>query len=50
MELGLKLLVYGEDVNYVYGGQYDTETPSAMLQPLNDVSKPIWEKWFEDEQ
>jgi len=48
MKLGIKLLVYGEDVNYVYGGQYDTETPSAMSQPLNDVSKPIWEKWFED--
>lgn len=48
MKLGIKLLVYGEDVNYIYGGKYDTETPSAMLQPLNDVVKPVWDKWFED--
>lgn len=48
MQLGIKLLVYGEDVNYTYGGKYNKETPSAMLQPLNDVVKPVWEKWFED--
>lgn len=39
-QLGLKLLVYGENVNYTYGGKYNEETPSAMLQPLNDVVKP----------
>ncbi len=50
MKLGLKLLVYGEDVNYTYGGQHDKETPSAMLQPLNDVSKPVWKEWFEDDE
>ena len=48
MKLGLELLVYGEDVNYTYGGKYNTETSSAMLQPLNDVVKPIWDKWLED--
>ena len=48
MQLNLKLLVYGEDVNYTYGGEHDIETSSAMLQPLNDVVKPVWEKWFED--
>jgi len=48
LKLGIKLLIYGEDVNYTYGGKYDTETPSAKLQPLNDVVKPIWEKWLED--
>ncbi len=48
MKLGLKLLVYGENVNYTYGGEYDVETPSAKLQPLNDVVKPIWDKWLED--
>ena len=47
MNLGIKLLVYGEDVNYVYGGKFDKETPSAMLQPLNDVVKPLWGEWFE---
>jgi N-acetyl sugar amidotransferase len=47
MKLGVKLLVYGEDVNYTYGGKYNKETPSAMLQPLNDVVKQMWDKWFE---
>ena len=48
IKLGVKLLIYGEDVNYMYGGKYDQETSSAMLQPLNDVSKPVWKEWFED--
>ena len=26
MQLDLKLLVYGEDVNFAYGGKYDVET------------------------
>ena len=50
IKMGLKLLVYGEDVNYTYGGEHDKETPSAMLQPKNDVAKPIWEEWFEDDE
>jgi len=41
MKLNLKLLIYGEDVNYTYGGKYDTETFSAKLQSKNDVVKPI---------
>jgi len=49
-KLSLHLLVYGENVNYTYGGKYDQETPSARLQPLNDVVKPIWNKWLEDGQ
>ena len=48
MKLGIKLLVYGEDVNYVYGGKFSDETPSAKLQPKNDVIKPVWDRWFED--
>jgi len=48
MKLNLKLLVYGENVNYTYGGKYDQETPSAKLQPLNDVVKPVLDKWLED--
>ncbi|MEG1692354.1 MAG: N-acetyl sugar amidotransferase [Bacteroidales bacterium] len=47
-KLGLKLLVYGENVNYTYGGKYNIETPSAKFQPMNDVVKPIWDKWLED--
>ena len=48
IQLGLKLLVYGENINYLYGGKYNQDIPSAMLQPLNDVVKPVWDKWFED--
>ena len=48
MQLGLKFLIYGEDTSYTYGGKYDKETPSAMLQPLNDVVKPVWDKWLEN--
>ena len=46
--LGLKLLVYGENVNYTYGGKYNEETPSAKFQSYNDVVKPVWDKWLED--
>lgn len=45
---GIELLVYGEDINYTYGGQYGTETPSALEQSKNDVVKPVWDIWFED--
>jgi N-acetyl sugar amidotransferase len=47
MKLGIKLLVYGEDVNYTYGGEFSNETPSAMLQPQNNVTKPVWDEWFD---
>ena len=50
MKLGIKMLVYGENVNYTYGGKYNIDIPSAMLQPLNDVVKPTWDKWLEDGQ
>ncbi len=49
-KFGIKLLIYGEDVNYTYGGKYDEEKASAKLQSLNDVVKPVWEKWLEDSQ
>ena len=48
VKLGIKLLVYGEDVNYTYGGEFNEETPSALKQPYNDVVKPVWDIWFED--
>ncbi len=50
MHLGVKLLVYGEDVNYTYGGKFKEENPSAMSQPSNDVVKPYWDKWLTDGQ
>ena len=48
MELGLKLLVYGEDVNYTYGGNYDQETSSALMQPMNEVVKSIHNEVIKD--
>lgn len=49
MKMGLKLLVYGENVNYEYGGTQKEETYSAKGIFGNDVVKPIdWELWLED--
>jgi N-acetyl sugar amidotransferase len=48
MNLGLHLLVYGEDINYTYGGKFNKETPSAMMQSSNDVVKPVWDMWFKE--
>lgn len=50
MKLGLKLLVYGENVNYEYGGAQREETPSAKKQRENDVVKPIdFSKWIDED-
>ena len=50
MQLGIKLLIYGENINYTYGGEHDKEVSSAMLQPLNDVVKQVdWNMWYDDE-
>lgn len=49
-KLGLKLLVYGENVNYEYGGNQREETYSAKRQRENDVVKPIdFSEWLDDE-
>ncbi len=49
MKMGLKLLVYGENVNYEYGGAQKEETYSAKGIFGNDVVKPInWSEWLED--
>jgi len=50
MQLGAKLLVYGEDVNFTYGGKQKKENPSALLQRENDVVKPVWDEWMKDGQ
>lgn len=50
MKLGLKLLVYGENVNYEYGGAQKEETYSAKSQFNNDVVKPIdFERWLDED-
>lgn len=41
IKMGIKLIVYGEDVNYTYGGFQDKEKASAKLQSKNNVVKPI---------
>lgn len=49
MKMGIKLLVYGENVNYEYGGSQKEETYSAKGIFGNDVVKPIdWNLWLED--
>ncbi len=48
MNLGLKLIFYGEDVNFTYGGKFNQETPSALSQPENGVNLPHWDKWLQD--
>jgi len=48
MNLGLKLLVYGEDVNFAYGGKSNEETSSAMMQPYNGVVQDYLKDWLEN--
>ncbi len=49
-QLGIKLLVYGENTTYAYGGKFMEETPSAMLQPFNGVVKPFSEEWLKNSE
>ena len=48
MQLGLKLLVYGENINYAYGGKFTEETSSAMLQPYNGVVQDSLKEWLDE--
>lgn len=48
IQLGLKLLVYGENVNYTYGGITNEDSPSAMLQPYNGVVQDYLKNWLDD--
>lgn len=50
-QLGIPLVVYGENTNYEYGGALGAkETYSALDQIKNDVVKPVpWEEWLDDE-
>ena len=49
IKLGVKLLVYGEDINYTYGGIQNEEKPSAMLQPYNKVCQPYAKDWLNED-
>lgn len=48
MQLGVKLLIYGEDVSYTYGGIDAEEKSSAMLQPYNGVIRDYLDNWLDD--
>lgn len=49
VKLNIPLVIYGEDTNYLYGGRHTDETPSAMKQITNDVSKLVdWDFWLDD--
>ncbi len=49
LKMGLKLLIYGENVNYEYGGNQKEEVYSAKKQFENDVVKPVdFSMWLDD--
>lgn len=49
IKLGIPLIVYGENINYEYGGAQTEETYSALDQVNNNVVKPIpWDYWLGD--
>jgi N-acetyl sugar amidotransferase len=50
LKMGIKLLVYGEDVNYTYGGKFNVETPSALKQIDNGIVEPMWNKWLDGKE
>lgn len=48
IDLGIPLIVYGENINYTYGGGQKDETPSAKEQINNDVVKKVdIESWLD---
>ena len=50
IKFGIPLIVYGENINYEYGGAQTKETYSALDQIHNDVAKPVpWNIWLDDE-
>ncbi len=50
IQLKTRLLVYGENVNYEYGGGQKKETYSAKRQIENDVVKPVdLTSWIDDD-
>jgi N-acetyl sugar amidotransferase len=50
IRMDIPLVVYGENINYEYGGSERVERPSALNQINNDVVKPVdWEFWLNDD-
>lgn len=49
VRMNIPLVIYGENINYEYGGMHVEETPSALDQISNDVVKPIpMQDWLGD--
>ena len=49
-QMKIPLVVYGENINYEYGGLQSLDTPSAKDQLQNDVVKPIpVEDWIDND-
>jgi len=49
INMNIPLIIYGENINYEYGGAQTEETPSALDQINNDVVKAVdWNAWLED--
>lgn len=49
IKLNIPLIIYGENINYEYGGGQTEETYSALNQINNDVVTPIdWNFWLND--
>lgn len=50
IQMGIQVVVYGENINYEYGGAQRKETYSARDQIHNDVVKPVnLDFWLDDE-
>lgn len=50
VKFGIPLVVYGENINYEYGGSQTEETYSAIDQVHNNVADPIpWNIWLDDD-
>ena len=50
IKLGIRLIVYGENTSYEYGGPLTKESYSAIDQIKNDVVKPVpWEFFIDGE-
>lgn len=47
-KLNTKLIFWGENVSYTYGGIDDEETPSGKKMAANKVATPEFDKWIKD--
>ena len=49
INMGIPLIIYGENIDYEYGGSQTEETPSALGQINNNVAGSYdWSVWLED--